>query len=920
MRQILLIMALFICTMMNAAPVSKEEAQQKAANFMAAKTGMQITLKAAQSGTRRAASAQQEPFYVFNREGGGYVIVSGDDRTDDILGYSLTGTFDAANLPTNMRSFLQEYADGIQYLIDNDVQIIHHIAKKARRASVGASISPILQRHWDQDSPYNKMCPTVDGTRTVTGCVATAMAQIMGHHNWPAATTTEIPSYTTYTNKITLDAIPAGTAIDWENIRDSYNYGYTTAQSDAIANLMKLCGYSVQMNYDTSENGGSGADDAAVITALVKYFDYEEETCRHLLRENYSYAEWQSIIYKELQENRPVLYAGQSAGGGHAFVVDGYQSDDFFHINWGWGGYQDNYFRLRLLNPDDQGIDGSTTNDGYAIGQGCGIGIKPNDGVYTSPTPNLTYYSIDYPEQTEYTRISTTRNFNVNKALTYYLLNKSGDEYTFAVGVRITNEAGNTVLESKLYDTTLPNNYYTNHDYLPQFGANWANGKYKIVFLSREVSAIAWNVCEHAESHPIEFTISGNKLTFTNIPVYDLAVTASEVDGTLEANTEHTIRVTVKNNGSTLRSDVYAIVNPGDNYDETGECDDDIPVTFLDLENGEGTTFEFKYTPEKNGSNYIYLVCEKGQIGDPIVLEITGGINLKYVSQEATNAMLHHDSEQDVDYIYGKTISSKITIENNGEKEFKGKIMVYVYGLYEGDYYQLNGSAKTFNMTIAPKTFGNFTMTFNGGDWETWYGITQFAFDLYYQEDGKDNSIFLTSLPDFQIREMPVNIKLKDPFIANFDEITGYISGYNFSFTSMLTNSGKGDFDGHIDVTVYEYLPSSGWTSETIPVPYTLAAGESKEFTYEFENPKHEPDAIFYLDITYTYDDEFSRLHISDKGIFIDNSGIEEVMFSGNGKPNKVYNLQGRQVGMSTDFNTLQPGIYIVGGKKLMKR
>ena len=353
-----------------------------------------------------AAAGQVSGLYLFNvSNGGGFVVVSNDDATiTPILGYGERGSIDIKNLPDNMRAWLQDYANEIAWMQTHGST--KPASKASRRAGSHAqtAIAPLLTTTWDQGAPYNNLCP--DGC--VTGCVATAMAQVMfytetvTHQNATTTTTAEIPGYTTNKN-YTLDAIPAGTSINWSNMTPTYGNSSTEAQEQAVAELMKYCGYAVKMNYGPS----SGAYTYDIVPALKNYFGYAE-TVTYLMRSFYTYADWTDLIYHELSQGRPVLYAGQSSDSGHEFVCDGYKyedGNDLFHINWGWGGTSDGYFVLSALNPDEQGIGGSSSTDGYHYGQEAVVGIQKTGDKGTvldvpANVPNLTFNSITLSHST----------------------------------------------------------------------------------------------------------------------------------------------------------------------------------------------------------------------------------------------------------------------------------------------------------------------------------------------------------------------------------------------------------------------------------------------------------------------------------------------------------------------------------------
>ncbi len=344
--------------MLLAQQVSSELAKQKALTFLT-KSDKSSTNRSASIKTPRLVLANdRDEFYVFNDEAnGGYVVVSGDERMPDVLGYSYTGHFDAEDIPCNMRAWLEDYANQVIYLRS------HPEAQVTRTSFYDKEeISPLLKCHFAQSKFYNDKCPLVKGDHSLTGCVATAMAQIMYYYQWPKQTTDIIPGYTTKTKSIEMPAIPV-TTIDWDNMLEQYNSeeDYSDKQIDAISTLMLLCGTSTEMDYDMA---GSGAYLSAVATALHKYFGYDY-IAEYV--EAHNMGIWRQIIYEELNSGRPVLYGGEpfKSMSNHAFVIDGFRGG-FFHVNWGWGGSSDDYFQLT----DVIGYFSKTNN-------GAIIGIQP---------------------------------------------------------------------------------------------------------------------------------------------------------------------------------------------------------------------------------------------------------------------------------------------------------------------------------------------------------------------------------------------------------------------------------------------------------------------------------------------------------------------------------------------------------------
>ena len=343
--------------------ITQQMALQKAKHFME-KIGMPST-----NGISRAPSSlhtsETAPYYVFNASSGqGFVIVSGDERTDEILGYGTEGQFDEKHLPENMKSWLKGYADQIKSLQEGKL-----MATPAHVQS-HAVVNNMIKTMWDQGNPYNQQCPIINGSRCVTGCVATAMAMVMKYSQWPQAPTAEIPAY--YSNETlgNLEALPA-LAFEWDKMQNQYNQGQTQQQCQAVAQLMRYCGQAVGMNYGPN---GSSSNPWNVAKALTTYFGYDSNT-RCVQRINYSVEGWDNLIYGEIKNARPVVYSGHTSNSGHTFVCDGYDGHGYYHINWGWGGYLNGYFKLSILNPYGGGV-GGTSNSGFNMNHSAIVGIQ----------------------------------------------------------------------------------------------------------------------------------------------------------------------------------------------------------------------------------------------------------------------------------------------------------------------------------------------------------------------------------------------------------------------------------------------------------------------------------------------------------------------------------------------------------------
>ena len=399
--------------------VSQEDAALVAGNFMSAgdTTSQGAQAPGRNRPIRRVTLAEDAQYYVYaNANGEGWVMVAANDVVTPILAYSETGEFRTDKMPDNVKYWLGSYDKKIKYAEQNNIEATEEVKaewralrKGVRKAKASVTVSPLIQTTWDQDEPYYNLCPKVGNERTLTGCVATAMAQVMNYWQWPV-TGTGSYSYTSETQKLSCSANFGSTTYDWANMLNRYAGYYnegsstyhstssgTTAQQNAVATLMYHCGVAAKMDYDISANGGSGTQtiypNAASTTsrcaayALINNFGYKSSTLKCYYRPGgYGYsavsdANWLNLLKTELDASRPIMYAGADNEGGHSFICDGYDSDNKFHFNWGWSGYCNGYYTVDNLVP---GTGGSGAGNGsYNDDQDIIIGIIPDK-------PNIT--------------------------------------------------------------------------------------------------------------------------------------------------------------------------------------------------------------------------------------------------------------------------------------------------------------------------------------------------------------------------------------------------------------------------------------------------------------------------------------------------------------------------------------------------
>lgn len=372
-----------------AAPLSPSDALDAALRSLATADAPAPLREAPASSYSLAWSDTDELCYVFTRGESGFIVASGDDTMPALIGFSSDSRFDADNIPPALEWLLEGFTDD-------------ETRGQDTRAGERAAVAPMLHTIWNQDSPFNDDCPTSWGSRTYTGCVATAMAQVLKYWEYPAKGT---GTASVKVNGSTYKFDFASRPFEYKNMLDSYNGSYTSTQGGAVANLMYGCGMAAAMNYGRSM---SSTTNPATFLGFVKYLGYDKSLTPRTA-EMYTEREWEELLYAEMAAGRPVLYTGQGASGGHAFVCDGYRTtggNAYFHINWGWGGLSDGYYLLTNLKPDSAGIGGAT--DRYSREMVAFTGIRPAQGD-SQYVPLFGCYGTIATTAPSYTRSQTSR-------------------------------------------------------------------------------------------------------------------------------------------------------------------------------------------------------------------------------------------------------------------------------------------------------------------------------------------------------------------------------------------------------------------------------------------------------------------------------------------------------------------------------
>ena len=719
----MVILALMLSLAAEAGVVTRSEALQTAREFLAGR-GVEVAAEARGS-QKDDASAQ---YYVFNAEGDrGFVVVSGDDRTTAILGYADEGCIDEANMPDGLRALLEGYAEQMMLIDDGAPAASRRAAGMARK-----SVSPLIRTKWDQDSPYNLLCPVLSEKKTVTGCVATAMAQVMYYHQWPTAATAAIPGYRPR-NGLHGD-LPelAATTFGWNNMTLTYGASSTDAQNTAVATLMKYCGWALQMNYDLGSAKGSSAYNVSIAEALKTYFGYDGSVT-YAQRQHYTYTEWIDMIYAELAERRPVVLGGQSVGGGHSFVCDGYQGDDYFHLNWGWGGSGNGYFRLSVLNPYEQGIGGSSTLDGFSFTQDAVIGIKPYDGQAPAAYLSLEKFQFDASGSSATQVVNRASADDAFTGISLYaaLCNYSYVTSTYDYDIQLVRGDGSLVSslgsgedQSFTFNTDL--NISSSTIATP---AGLGEGTYYIKVVSRANGASTWQECYDGPQQQMTATVSGNTLT----------ITAPKVRGCLPTSVTFTVTGS-RTVGSEL--DVTARVTGGaaDYHDNlilrvNGTA---VMGKTVDIAAGQTVDVHFAYTPSTTGDNVLTLWNAKtggSQVSGSETITIGGSDATDNLDLTLTAEISNLTGDGKV---YGSRMVVPVTVTNNSAtNSYAGRMY---YSLYE--WTQDSEDLSKWTGTLLKNVYRTITVDKNTTAEQTPFNITglergkRYSVLLYYQKNG----------------------------------------------------------------------------------------------------------------------------------------------------------------------------------------
>ena len=678
-----------------AAPVSESSARAVAAQFMVHKK-LGVIATDSPKMLRGKASAQPA-LYVFNAQKNlGWVIVSGDDRTRQVLGYSAQGNYDPNDVPENMQAWLDQYVEEIACLDEDgndDLPILGMLESSEYDVSPKATaVAPFIQTKWNQGTPYYLKCPQINSTYCVTGCTATAMAQVMYYYQWPYSTSQNIPAYTI--QNTTYDALPR-VAFSWSEMKKTYTSSDTDPSilaNAAVAWLMRYCGQAVEMEYGTNSSGAHCYSEV-----FGEYFKYSTKA-RKVRRCDYSYAQWENFIVTEVSALRPVIFVGMKHTGGHTFICDGCDGSGYYHFNWGWSGNNDGYFLLTALNPKGGGIGSVPGNNGYAMQQYLIIGLEPNS-VSTSELNSLVECSNAAVGQRNYTRSSSSDPFVIDVSSVFY--NHSPVSRTYDLGWGVYKADGHTLY--KLY-TSVSNQSLGRHENYTMvrrlnFGKDYANGLYYLRPICRQSGNSTWRPCHYSGADYIYAYISGNDATLYAINKNNTnGVTASIISYGAVRKVNRPLEVTVRAGNKDLSD-----------YTQFYLFEDDelVGANSLTLDKGNASTVKISYIPKTAGTKTLKITADR----DGANIYCTGSVDVA-ASSAANLSMSYYVSGADASNnrtVIGTSLPFTVTIKNDGTTVYNDFIVAKFYKRINGYIYFVTTKEKGLNLAAGSTVREIFT-------------------------------------------------------------------------------------------------------------------------------------------------------------------------------------------------------------------
>ena len=647
--------SLFSIILAVAAPVDEQKARQLASDFLSNMSphGTRSGNSELTRAVTGVADGNDAAIYVFNSDNS-FVIISADDRTPAVLGYSDHGVYDMKKAP-----------DGLKAMLGWLQASVRNYSTTRGEVSIHDAIKPLLTTKWNQHSPYNLLCPydAENDALSVTGCVATAMAQIMKYHEWPSA-------------------------YDWSLMKDEYDSGDESAAAQEVAKVMKDAGESVYMKYSAN---GSFANADGISEAFRNTFGYSIST-ELVSRAYFTAQEWDELIYSNLENKMPVYYGGtaididdskgylQGVEAGHGFVVDGYDGKGLYHVNWGWGGLSDGFFLLSLLDPDNQGAGGTSGSEGYTIRASAIVGIKPvkpTEKAVTTRRLRASSFSV-VDGQTTLSRSSTSEDFPSFKTkIGIGNFITGSEDGTFDVGLLLCK--GNELLS--LLDSKSSEDFPKDKGFLfnleSKIGKGLSNGTYQLRAVCRESGKEDWVFCQLATSCYVEAVVNDLSLTLVvrgidNDGVAKFTANSKEISSDPCERRPITFKLNLTDLNKESNSPIYLWGN------EDPEKTVLLAGKGSNLDPGETGDVEIHYTPQRSGDFTFYISGSATDYTESLVETFEVNVAARVPYDLVVDVALDVKDADSENKVAGTALEGVAKIKNNSSEAYQDPVRIWL--------------------------------------------------------------------------------------------------------------------------------------------------------------------------------------------------------------------------------------------------
>lgn len=932
------------CSVVFAETVSEEQALANAMKFIEQNGSSPTMSRSARSKPKLVKAMQSRGFYAFNigDQADGYIISSASDLTQPVLGYSDHGRLDPANMPAPLKFWLVSLETAIENIEDGIPQKKMLKANSVKRVADKKAIAPLVTCKWNQGDPYNLLTPPfIDeksgayNEHSATGCVATATTQIMYYWKWPQEACATIPSYEydwSGNRRVTEELPPL--VFKWDDMTDTYDEQSSQKSKIAVSELMLYAGHGMQSGYA----GATGATSDNALRALQNYFGYSKDAYNayHL---NYTFQEWEDLFYNELAAGRPLLMGADNyeRTGGHEFVCDGYDGNGLYHINWGWGGWDDGYFVLTVMDPDNQGIGGSNNANGYSMGQNVCVNLHPATDVENQETVHASISSFTAGQS----KLRKDAEGNFSLKFSYNLHNLLMHTYELDHAFRLVSADDEVVADELAPETHMlhPANRYS-------FSAsiklqNLTDGTYSLKGISKLSGSEEWIYDENSDRNYIELEVNGDEMAVSVKPGQGtkLVINSLRLEGATVAGEWQKVVYNITNAGNDFYGETYMFV---DGVRSSGNT--------ISIPSGATADIYFKFKPSNNPGIHKFILSRDSNTDSwNILSEIDRMYNIDCIwkadgtistlPKTAAGTSYVVPEEAVALYLYGSTprgiaVSSanpNLVLYLNEDATLTSRIenimRKYITNIVIGDKAKVAAFTDGHSAYI-PMPFVAEKVSYTRENMTRWNTVA-LPFDVDEITVEGESAYWFTSKTDVD----------KNLFVKRFAGNRGL--QVRFSHTEEIKANTpyfvglKGDLNGsafdHIGKSV-TFSATDALVSISGETTHNFVANNVKMLPCYATNAKAKLLGLDEALENFAVVEQTKPFHAylsstsnaSAYTIFYDEgeiSGIGDVVNDNDTiyPDAPVYSILGIKVGVYADFDKLSRGIYIVSGKKIVK-